>query len=133
MFDPSAPAALTPVSSTRPADARSRVAVGDIAVGLFQAQGYEATGATQIAAAAGVSRSTFFRQFRSKDNVIFADHDKLLEQIGAYFAREQDDPWLAVCEAAALVFERFRERLKVVRVRDRVVRETAVLRDGKRS
>ncbi|MDJ0339904.1 TetR/AcrR family transcriptional regulator [Cryobacterium sp. PH31-O1] len=115
--------------AARQADARSRVAVADIAVGLFQAQGYEATSTAQIAAAAGVSRSTFFRQFRSKDDVIFADHDELLEQIGDYFSAEHDDPWLAVCTAAALVFERFRERLEIVRVRDLLVRQTSVLRD----
>lgn len=132
MSDLSAPAALpdlAPISGSRPADARSRVDVADIAVGLFQSQGYEATSTAQIAAAAGVSRSTFFRQFRSKDDVIFADHDELLEQIGDYFAIEHDDPWLAVCDAATLVFERFRERLAIVRVRDLVVRQTSVLRD----
>ncbi|TFD69219.1 TetR/AcrR family transcriptional regulator [Cryobacterium sp. Hb1] len=132
MPDPSAASArpnpiLPPVA--RLAEARSRVDVADIAVRLFQAQGYEATSTTQIAAAAGVSRSTFFRQFRSKDDVIFADHDELLEQIDRYFAVEHDDPWLAVCDAAALVFERFRERLEIVRVRDLVVRQTSVLRD----
>ena len=132
MSDPTAPAALTAraqLSSSRQTDARSRVAVADIAVGLFQARGYESTSATQIAAAAGISRSTFFRQFRSKDDVIFADHDELLQQIAEYFAAEHDDPWLAVCDAAALVFERFRERLEIVRVRDLVVRQTFVLRD----
>ena len=132
MSDPFAPAVrtdLSPVSHSRTTDARSRVAVADIAVGLFQAQGYEATSTAQIAAAAGVSRSTFFRQFRSKDDVIFADHDELLEQIGNYFATENDDPWLAVCEAATLVFDRFRERLEIVRMRDLVVRQTSVLRD----
>ncbi|MBG6212567.1 MAG: TetR/AcrR family transcriptional regulator [Cryobacterium sp.] len=113
----------------RPADAHSRVEVADIAVRLFQSGGYEATTATDIAAAAGVSRSTFFRQFGSKDDVIFADHDELLEQISGYFAQEHADPWLAVCEAAALVFERFRERLEVVRMRDLLVRQTVVLRD----
>ena len=132
MSDPSAPPdrpdfILPPAA--RQADARSRVAVADIAVGLFQVQGYEATSTAQIASAAGVSRSTFFRQFRSKDDVIFADHDELLEQIGDYFAAEHDDPWLAVCEAATLVFERFRERLEIVRVRDLLVRQTSVLRD----
>ena len=132
MSEPSAPAELPDLSlprAARQADARTRVAVADIAVGLFQAQGYEATSTAQIAAAAGVSRSTFFRQFRSKDDVIFADHDELLEQIGDYFVAEHDDPWLAVCEAAALVFERFRERLEIVRVRDFLVRQTSVLRD----
>ncbi|TFB94245.1 TetR family transcriptional regulator [Cryobacterium sp. TMT1-3] len=129
MSDPSAPADSALPPAARQADARGRVAVADIAVGLFQAQGYEATSTAQIAAAAGVSRSTFFRQFRSKDDVIFADHDELLEQIGDYFAAEHEDPWLAVCTAAALVFDRFRERLEIVRVRDLLVRQTSVLRD----
>ncbi|TFD07677.1 TetR/AcrR family transcriptional regulator [Cryobacterium sp. TMT1-66-1] len=132
MSDPSAPTASTDLardSAPRQTDARSRVAVADIAVSLFQAQGYEATSTAQIAAAAGVSRSTFFRQFRSKDDVIFADHDELLEQIDKFFDASHPDPWLAVCDAAALVFERFRERLEIVRVRDLVVRQTSVLRD----
>ncbi|MDJ0377453.1 TetR/AcrR family transcriptional regulator [Cryobacterium sp. PH31-L1] len=132
MSDPSAPPALTELtrdSAPRQTDTRGRVAVADIAVGLFQAQGYEATSTAQIAAAAGVSRSTFFRQFRSKDDVIFADHDELLEQIDEFFDASHPDPWLAVCDAATLVFERFRERLEIVRVRDLVVRQTSVLRD----
>lgn len=107
----------------------SRVAVADIAVALFHSQGYEATSTAHIAEAAGVSRSTFFRQFRSKDDVIFADHDELLAHIDAYLEVEHDDPWLAVCEAAMLVFNRFDERLDIVRVRDAIVRRTSVLRD----
>jgi AcrR family transcriptional regulator len=118
------------ISSSEPRQrALSRVEVADVAVRLFLAQGYEATSATEIAEAAGVSRSTFFRQFRSKEDVIFADHDELLEQISAYFAVPRPDPWLAVCEAATLVFERFRERLATARIRDLVVRDTTVLRD----
>ena len=113
----------------RPARTRSRVEVADIAVGLFRVNGYEATSATDIARAAGVSRSTFFRQFRSKEDVIFADHDELAVQIAAYFAVRHDDPWLAVRDAATMVFERFRERLDSVRVRDLVVRDTPTLRD----
>lgn len=119
--------------STAPLPARqrplTRVEVADVAVRLFHERGYEATSATEIAEAAGVSRSTFFRQFGSKDDVIFADHDELLEQIVRHFELPHADPWLAVCEAATMVFERFRERLEVVRVRDLVVRATPVLRD----
>ena len=116
-------------AESRPTRTRSRVEVADIAVRLFRTNGYEATTATDIARAAGVSRSTFFRQFRSKEDVIFADHDELAVQIAAYFAVRHDDPWLAVRDAATMVFERFRERLDSVRVRDLVVRDTPTLRD----
>ncbi|TFC47099.1 TetR family transcriptional regulator [Cryobacterium sp. TMT1-21] len=126
---------VLPEGSSPPADASrqhrplSRVAVADIAVRLFLEQGYEATSTVDIAEAAGVSRSTFFRQFRSKDDVIFADHDELIALIGAYFTAPHDDPWRAVTEAATMVFKRFRERLEIVRIRDQVVRQTPVLRD----
>ena len=116
-------------AQSRPTRTRSRVEVADIAVRLFRTNGYEATSATDIARAAGVSRSTFFRQFRSKEDVIFADHDELAVQIAAYFALQHDDPWLAIRDAATMVFERFRERLDSVRVRDLVVRDTPTLRD----
>jgi len=118
-----------PDAVSRPHGALSRVEVADIAIRLYRDRGYETTTATEIAEAAGISRSTFFRQFRSKDDVIFADHDELLEQISGYFEAPHADPWMAVCEAATMVFERFRERLEIVRIRDLVVREKPVLRD----
>ena len=106
-----------------------RVAVADVAVRMFAAQGYQATSATAIAEAAGISRSTFFRHFRSKEDVIFADHDELLEVITEFLGREHADPYRAVCEAATMVFRRFRDRLAVVQLRDRLVRQTPELRD----
>lgn len=112
----------------RPA-ALPRVAVADVAVRMFAEQGFQATSATAIAEAAGVSRSTFFRHFRSKEDVIFADHDELLGSITDFLAREHPDPYRAVCEAATMVFRRFRDRLPIVQLRDRVVRDTPELRD----
>ncbi|TFD28249.1 TetR/AcrR family transcriptional regulator [Cryobacterium cryoconiti] len=120
---------VRPVDATRPQTALSRVAVADIAVRLFDQQGYDATSTVDIAEAAGISRSTFFRQFRAKEDVIFADHAELVASIDEYFRVSHADPWLAVCEAATMVFARFHERLEIARVRDRVVRDTPVLRD----
>lgn len=116
------------VPAPRPA-ALPRVAVADVAVRMFAEHGFQATSATSIAEAAGVSRSTFFRHFRSKEDVIFADHEELLEAIGEFFGRDHADPHRAVCEAATMVFRRFRDRLAVVQLRDRVVRQTPELRD----
>ncbi len=75
------------------------------ALRLFAEKGYDATTVDEIAAAAGISRRTFFRQFGAKEDVVFVDHDLLLADVEAYLAQPHEDPWQAVCEAAVLVFE----------------------------
>ncbi|MDP9884716.1 AcrR family transcriptional regulator [Sinomonas atrocyanea] len=109
--------------------ARRRLDVAAAAVRLYAEHGYEATSADQIAAAAGLSRSTFFRQFRSKEDVVFADHDTLLEQAEAFLAEPHDDPWEAVCRAAGLVFEHFAGLGDLAQLRYRVVNREPGLRD----
>ncbi|PTR24813.1 TetR family transcriptional regulator [Rhodococcus sp. OK519] len=106
-----------------------RVHVATQAIRLFAEHGYEATTVDQIAAAAGVSRRTFFRQFRSKEDVIFADHESLIEQASAYLASTVVDPWEAVCEAAHLVFDRYRENRELSVRRYQVVQRVPALRD----
>lgn len=112
-----------------PDPAQFRVHVVAQAIRLFSQHGYESTTVEQIAAAAGVSRRTFFRQFRSKEDVIFADHESLLEQVAAYLSREFDDPWAATCDAAQLVFRHFRDRRELAVWRYRVVQRVPALRD----
>jgi AcrR family transcriptional regulator len=51
------------------------------AFALFDERGYEQATIDDITERAGVGRTTFFRHFRSKEDVIFPDHDRLLEQI----------------------------------------------------
>ncbi len=109
--------------------ARFRSGVASIALGLFVSQGYEATSVDEIAQAAGISRSKFFRQFRSKEDVIFADHETLLEQAEMLLARKHDDPWEAVCRAAAMVFEHFAKQVETSRQRNQVVNAVPALRD----
>jgi AcrR family transcriptional regulator len=109
------------------ADFRSEVA--DAALDLFTDTGYEATSVDDIAQAAGVSRSTFFRQFRAKEDVIFADHEALLDELTAYLSAGHPDPWAAVCEAATLVFARFFDRRALAQKRYHVVQAVPALRD----
>ncbi|MFD6858609.1 TetR family transcriptional regulator [Rhodococcus sp. NPDC060090] len=115
--------------STGPDPAQFRVHVVSQAIRLFSQNGYESTTVEQIAAAAGVSRRTFFRQFRSKEDVIFADHESLLEQVSEYLSRDFDDPWAASCDAAQLVFGYFRDRRDLSVWRYRVVQRVPALRD----
>ena len=53
--------------------AKTRAAIQKEALRLFKEQGYEATTIEQIAAAAEVSPSTFFRYFPTKEDVVLYD------------------------------------------------------------
>jgi AcrR family transcriptional regulator len=59
--------------------ARDRLA--QAAFDLFRERGYDDTTVDEIAERAGLGRATFFRNYRSKEDVIFPDHDRLLEQV----------------------------------------------------
>jgi AcrR family transcriptional regulator len=52
---------------------RTRQAIQDVALRLFREQGYDQTTVEQIADAAEVSQSTFFRYFGSKEDVAMYD------------------------------------------------------------
>src|ERR1700756_5536364 len=53
--------------------ARTRAAIRQHALRLFREHGYQATTVEQIAAAAEVSPSTFFRYFPTKEDVVLRD------------------------------------------------------------
>lgn len=108
--------------------AEPRSAVVAAALELFQQQGYDQTSVEQIAKAAGVSRSTFFRQFGGKEDVVFADHEVLLEEVRTFLAEGHDDPWTAVCEASERVFAHFARDPEMARRRYQIVRDVPVLR-----
>ena len=115
------------MSDAAPAPSRNTVVAA--ALDLFAAQGFEATSVEQIAQAAGVSRSTFFRQFGGKDDVVFTDHDELLARLRAYLAASHENPWAAVCEASVQVFRHFAADPDLARRRYGVVRQVPALRE----
>jgi AcrR family transcriptional regulator len=66
--------------------ARTRAAIQQHALRLFRDQGYAGTTVDQIADAAEVSQSTFFRYFPTKEDVVlYDDYDPLL--IAAFHAQ----------------------------------------------
>jgi AcrR family transcriptional regulator len=59
---------------------KTRWAIQEHALRLFAEQGYEATTVDQIAAAAEISPSTFFRYFKTKEDLVIEDeYDALME------------------------------------------------------
>src|SRR3954452_6078404 len=68
------PAADVPVVGPRERKkARTKAEIQRQALRLFNEQGYAETSVEQIAAAAEVSPSTFFRYYPTKDDVVLAD------------------------------------------------------------
>ncbi len=99
------------------------------AIDLFAENGYDATSVEQIAQAAGVSRSTFFRQFGGKEDVVFVDHEELLAELAAFLDGPHENPWAAVCDASMQVFRHFAADPQLARRRYTIVREVPVLRE----
>lgn len=107
-----------------------RLHVALIALQLFQIQGFEATTVDHIAAAAGVSRRTLFRQFGSKDDMVFADHESLLTELDQFLSTANSaEPWLAVCDSAVLVLESFARTPELSIQRYQIQRSVPALRE----
>ena len=68
---------------------------------LFGKKGYEATTVSEIAAAAGVSRRTFFRYYASKEDVLTETTDEIAEaMLEAMAHRPRAEPPLVAIERA---------------------------------
>src|SRR6201989_3440041 len=71
---------------------------------LFNECGYEQTTVDDIAELAGLGRATFFRHYRSKEDVIFPDHDQLLDPVRDTLpSGSQSTALAAACDAVRLV------------------------------
>jgi AcrR family transcriptional regulator len=103
------------------------------AFALFAEQGYHETTVEQIAAGAGLARSTFFRYFRDKREIVFCGLDGLAPAIGASVenAPPEQTPLEAIetsfADLAATSFPA--ERRDLVPLRAAVVAATPELRE----
>ncbi|MEJ5221223.1 MAG: TetR family transcriptional regulator [Tepidiforma sp.] len=78
-----------------------RAEIARVGMELFLRKGFEPTTVEEIAAAAGISRRSFFRYFGSKDEVVLAHLDELAATVTeALAARPADeDPWVSLRRA----------------------------------
>lgn len=107
-----------------------RDALSDAALKLFLQHGFEAVTVEEIAQTAGVSRRTFFRYYKSKEDVL-VEH---LDRDGEYFLSElaarplDEPPLLAIRNALIPAIEYGLQQPDLVRDATRLLRETSSLR-----
>ncbi|MEJ0028670.1 MAG: TetR family transcriptional regulator [Rhizomicrobium sp.] len=81
--------------------AETRARIIESALKLFVKRGFDGTTLDDIAAAAGISRRTFFHYFESKEDLAFAWLDSTSDDIVAAATRERaDQPLLAIAANA---------------------------------
>ena len=109
--------------------ARTRAAIRQQAMRLFREQGFAATTVDQIAEAADVSQSTFFRYFRTKEDVVLQD-DYDPRAVEAFKAQPPELPPLAAIRNAikAVYSELTPEEMEQERQRHRLILEVPELR-----
>jgi len=99
------------------------------AFALFDERGYEHSTVDDIAERAGVGRTTFFRAFPSKDDVILPDHDVVLGAVKARLAAStRETALVAVSEAARLVLLHYLNEGDLARSRYKLTSSVPALR-----
>jgi AcrR family transcriptional regulator len=108
--------------------ARDRLA--QAAFDLFNERGYEQTTIDDIAERAGLGRATFFRHYRSKEDVIFPDHDRLVERVRDRLRSTGHGTALAAaCDAVRLVLLHYLDEGDLARRRYALTSTVPALRD----
>lgn len=109
--------------------ASTRGRLVDSAMALFTEHGFDATSVDEVAAHAGVGRTTYFRHFPTKEDVVFPDHDSLLAAVDARLATATEQTRrTALTEAAGIVLEHYLAEGETARQRYRLTRTVPPLR-----
>ena len=108
---------------SRPSQQTSIEDVEKAALELLAVQGFDETSAEEIAAAAGISRRTFFRYFGTKNNIPFGNYSALLRELEDWLLSQPDErPLFEVIVEAVVRFNRVhtdgpvahRERMELI-------------------
>jgi AcrR family transcriptional regulator len=102
-----APSAHAPPTLRNRATRAVRAEIAAVAMRLFMEQGFDKTTVEQIAAAAGLSRTSFFRYFGSKEDAVLGHLEELGQRVlDALAARPAAEPaWQALRHAFDLLLE----------------------------
>lgn len=99
------------------------------AIRHLAAHGYESTTAGDLADAVGLSRSTFFRRFGGKDEVLFVDHDLALSHLEAALTDGTGSPTEMLARGAMGVLQLLTRDPEAARLRSELLRTNSSLRE----
>lgn len=99
------------------------------ALELLLSCGYDTTSVEELAEAAGISRSTFFRRYGSKEDMVFADQDERVAAARAALVRHSEEGAGALVHAALTVFDTQTADPELARLRWRLLHKVPALRD----
>lgn len=100
-----------------------------VAIRLLAERGYDSTSVDELADALEVSRSTFFRRFGTKEDIVFADHTYLLDRLGEVMANADGDAFDAVNTACLTVIRYHLSRPDATLERRALLRSNPSLRE----
>jgi len=103
--------------------------VSEMALGLFLENGYEQTTIDDICAVAGISRSTFFRYFPSKEDLFMSTTSTAPEELLRALRQRPDDetPWTALRQAMSPVVAHYAAQSEHARRLAELARTTPAL------
>jgi AcrR family transcriptional regulator len=107
-----------------------RAEIAEVAFKVFAERGFDQVTATEVAAAAGISRASFFRYFESKEDAVFVVQEKMGVNVADALRRRPggEDAWSALRRALDIVVATYQRDPDEALARLRLIRRTPALR-----
>jgi AcrR family transcriptional regulator len=107
-----------------------KIRLAEAAFALFEEQGYERVTVDEIAERARLGRTTFFRYYRAKEDVVFPDHDLMLQRVeNRLAALGHDSALAAVADAGRLILQAYLDEGEIAHRRYALTSTVPALRD----
>ncbi len=107
-----------------------RAEIAEVAFKVFAERGFDQVTATEVAAAAGISRASFFRYFESKEDAVFVAQENLGVNVaeGLRLRPDGEDAWAALRRALDVAVATYQRDPDEALARLRLIRCTPDLR-----